>query len=97
MQEMSREVSVEEMQYSGLFIIQEENVILLADAPDWVRYPLTGEKMYIKSRWIAEQDITCPNCGESGRHGLVILEDSLVIVCCSACKQFTWAEISAPK
>lgn len=94
MEELSREVSVDEMQYNGLFIIQDEDMLVVADAPDWVRYPITGEKLYIKHRWVADQDVRCPNCGESGRHGLITLENDLIIVCCKVCKKFTWVEIA---
>lgn len=93
MQEMSRNVSVEDMQFGGLFVVQQDNMVLLSNGPDWVRHPTTQEKVYILSRYVSEQDVKCPSCGEYGRHGLVILEQNWIVVCCKACKQFVWCRV----
>lgn len=93
MQEISQDVSVNDMQFSGLFTIQQDNMLLLSNGPDWVRHPITQEKVYILNRYVPEQDVRCPGCGEYGRHGLVILEQNLLVVCCKCCKKFTWCRI----
>lgn len=96
MDEISKTIKVDEIQFSGLFIFQEDNMLVIASRPDWVRHP-DGSKLYIKDMFVLQEGGRCPECGASGKHGVVVLENDLMIVCCTECKQFVWCSIGRIK
>lgn len=91
-EEMSKTVKVDEMPFDGLFIIQNENMLMIANRPDWVRHQ-DGSKIYVKDMFVLQEKGRCPGCGAYGKHGVIVLEDSLMIVCCVECKQFVWCRV----
>lgn len=90
---ISQDVLVDELPFHGLFILQKDNVLVLADKPDWVRDPTTGQRLYISSMWVSEVEVACPACGYAGRHGLVTFDESnKFVLACNKCKNFVWLE-----
>lgn len=91
--EISKTVRAGEMRFAGLFTFREDNRLVIAKRPDWVRDPVTGEKNYITDMFVPHLEFPCPKCGVVGRHGLVILKKGRIIVCCTGCRQFIWVEV----
>lgn len=88
--EVSKTIQVNETPFGGLFTIQQNNMLVVAQRPDWIRHPVNGSKVYIRNMFVPDHDGKCPNCGKWGRHGLIVTTTNLIIVCCIACKQFVW-------
>lgn len=93
MEKISQTVTVGEMQFGGLFILQEDNMLVVMDRPpDWVIDP-QGVKVYIKHMFVPEKEVPCPKCKAMGKHGVVVLKDNRLIVCCRSCNEFVWCKI----
>lgn len=98
MDEMSKTVEPDEVEFGGLFTIQEDGMMVITDRPDWVKNPKTGKKYYVRSMWAAEQNIPCPRCKVEGKHGIIVAADppeaDIIIICCQECKRFVWTKLA---
>jgi len=91
--EISKKVTVDDVQFWGMFFFSEDDMLVISSRPDWIRNPIDNKKEYIKDMWIINQDIQCPQCQEYGKHGIITLESDVVVVCCVKCKQFVWTTL----
>ena len=90
---ISQEVTVDELPFQGLFVKQKDNVLCLAERPDWVRDPQTGQRLYVSSMSVSESLVTCPVCKLENYHGIITFMDSpKFVIACSKCKNFVWME-----
>jgi hypothetical protein len=87
------------MLYDGVFILQDDNTLVLAKTPHYVIAPhdlgadIGGQKLYIRDAWVNSEEMECPMCGEQGKYGLIQLINEMVIVACTNCKQFIWTKL----
>ena len=91
---ISKDVTVDELPFAGIFVIQQDDTLIIAERPDWVRDPSTGQRVYIDSMWISELEVKCPLCGYNNHHGFITFSDSeKFVIACIGCKNFIWAEV----
>jgi len=92
---VSKSIGVDELPFNGLFTLQQDNVLVMAERPDWVRDPETGQRLYISDMWVSSQEVKCPVCSNKDYHGFVTFQGSEKFVfACKGCKKFIWARVS---
>ena len=97
MEYISKLVTPDELPFNGMFVISsDDGSLLIADRPDWVRDPMTGQRVYIDQMWISELDVKCPICGLTGHHGFITFRESeKFVIACTGCKNFIWARVTS--
>jgi len=95
MEYISKNVSVDELPFDGLFIISnDDGSLIIAERPDWVRDPETGQRLYIDEMWISSQEVRCPQCGDTDHHGFITFQgEEKFVIACKRCKNFIWARV----
>lgn len=63
-----------------------EPAVMLAERPDWVRRPDTGEQLRVLDATIRQ--MSCPSCQTQVKSHVLILEQDIEVMECSACQQF---------
>jgi hypothetical protein len=88
--------TMEDTVFQGIFsvISDEEDLMVLAHRPDVVETPLGVSK--VRELWILENPAPCPNpeCRSHRRHGVILLENGLVVICCNRCQSFIFIKIT---
>jgi hypothetical protein len=79
---------------NGFFIYENDECLVIASRPDWVRSPLSRQKLYIKDMHALKEPRKCPMCQFESRHGIITLQsnpDNIgFVLVCRSCKQFVW-------
>jgi len=62
--------------------------VIIADYPDWVRRPDTGERLRVMEAVIRRTK--CPSCAAEISCRVLVLEQEIELIECPACHQFVF-------
>jgi hypothetical protein len=68
------------------------SAVLVANKPDWLKHPTTGEKIKIIDQ--RTEPVTCPKCGVSVITTVTFAEGGLCVIDCTACRQYIWLQLA---
>jgi len=74
---------------------QRGTLLYHSGKPDWVRHPITGERLRVTN--LCEASCTCPECNTAGRKRILEAQTDdgpIYAMDCRECRQFVWYTIA---